>query len=192
MRGDPLGGSLRARIFQLGAREAVGWGVWVWETWLGIRLLRLMVRPLWQPVSHLLWYGYYPCMGMLIFLAVWISYASNRTPEDRALPRWLQGLLLVDLLLAGLALTNDWHQLVFQIQPSTNPHQDIYTYGFVYYLILFSYLAQLLLANGWLCWRAFREGENQSGEAVAALDGHPALRRLHCWLYPADPLAFPE
>ncbi|WP_296399933.1 hypothetical protein [Acidaminococcus timonensis] len=151
------GGSLRARIFQLGAREAVGWGVWVWEIWLGIRLLRLMVRPLWQPVSHLLWYGYYPCMGMLIFLAVWISYASNRTPEDRALPRWLQGLLLVDLLLAGLALTNDWHQLVFQIQPSTNPHQDIYTYGFVYYLILFSYLAQLLLANGWLCWRAFRE-----------------------------------
>jgi hypothetical protein len=97
------GGSLRARIFQLGAREAMGWGVWVWETWLGIRLLRLMVRPLWQPVSHLLWYGYYPCMGLLAFLVVWISYASNRTPEDRALPRWLQGLLLVDLLLAGLA-----------------------------------------------------------------------------------------
>jgi len=151
------GGSLRERIFQLGAREAVGWSIWVWLVWLTIRLLRLTLITGWAALARLLWYGYYPCMGLLAFLVVWISYASNRRPEDRALPRWLQGLLLADLLLAGLALTNDWHQLVFQIQPSTNPHQDIYTYGFVYYLILFSYLAQLLLANGWLCWRAFRE-----------------------------------
>lgn len=119
------GGSLRERIFQLGAREAVGWSIWVWLVWLTIRLLRLTLITGWAALARLLWYGYYPCMGLLAFLVVWISYASNRTPEDRALPRWLQGLLLVDLLLAGLALTNDWHQLVFQIQPSTNPHQDI-------------------------------------------------------------------
>ena len=118
------GGSLRERIFQLGAREAVGWSIWVWLVWLTIRLLRLTLITGWAALARLLWYGYYPCMGLLAFLVVWISYASNRTPEDRALPRWLQGLLLVDLLLAGLALTNDWHQL---------------------------------LANGWLCWRAFRE-----------------------------------
>lgn len=151
------GGSLRERIFQQGAREAVRWGIWVWLVWLGIRLLRLTLITGWDTLNRLLWYGFYPCMGLLIFLVVWVSYASNRTPEDRALPRWLQGLLILDLLLAGLALSNDWHQLVFQIKPSANPRRDIYTYGFWYYLILVSYLGQLLLANGWLCWRAFKE-----------------------------------
>ena len=153
------GGSLQERIFQQGARKAMGWGILVWLIWLGIRLLRLILEGWvrWEWLHRLLWYGFYPCMGLLIFLAVWVSYASNRTPEDRALPLWLKGLLVLDLILAALALTNDWHQLVFRIRPSANPHWDVYTYGAGYYLILFSYLAQLLLANGWLCWRAYKE-----------------------------------
>ena len=99
------GGSLRERIFQLGAREAVGWSIWVWLVWLTIRLLRLTLLSGSAALARLLWYGIYPCLGLLAFLVVWSSYASNRTPEDRALPRWLQGLLLVDHLLAWLALT---------------------------------------------------------------------------------------
>ena len=153
------GGSLQERIFQQGARKAMGWGILVWLIWLGIRLLRLILEGWvrWEWLHRLLWYGFYPCMGLLIFLAVWVSYASNRTPEDRALPPWLKGLLVLDLILAALALTNDWHQLVFRIRPSADPHWDVYTYGAGYYLTLFSYLAQLLLANGWLCWRAYKE-----------------------------------
>lgn len=151
------GGSLRERIFQLGAREAMGWGIWVWLAWLAVRLLRLILVTGWDTLHRLLWYGFYPCMGLLIFLVVWVSYASNRDPEDRALPRWLQGLLVLDLLLAGLALTNDWHQQVFRIYPSPGHHRDVYTYGAGYFLILGSYLVQLLLANGWLAWRAWKE-----------------------------------
>ena len=151
------GGSLRGRIFQLGAREAMGWGIWVWLAWLAIRLLRLTLVTGWDTLHRLLWYGFYPCMGLLIFLVVWISYASNRRPEDGMLPRWLQGLLILDLLLAGLVLTNDWHQQVFRIFPSPGHHRDVYTYGSGYFLILGSYLVQLLLANGWLAWRAWKE-----------------------------------
>lgn len=151
------GGSLRERIFQLGAREAMGWGIWVWLAWLAIRLLRLNLVTGWDTLHRLLWYGFYPCMGLLIFLVVWISYASNRRPEDGMLPRWLQGLLILDLLLAGLVLTNDWHQQVFRIFPSPDHHRDVYTYGSGYFLILGSYLVQLLLANGWLAWRAWKE-----------------------------------
>ena len=151
------GGSLRGRIFQLGAREAMGWGIWVWLAWLAIRLLRLTLVTGWDTLHRLLWYGFYPCMGLLIFLVVWISFASNRRPEDGMLPRWLQGLLILDLLLAGLVLTNDWHQQVFRIFPSPGHHRDVYTYGSGYFLILGSYLVQLLLANGWLAWRAWKE-----------------------------------
>ena len=119
------GGSLRGRIFQLGAREAMGWGIWVWLAWLAIRLLRLNLVTGWDTLHRLLWYGFYPCMGLLIFLVVWISYASHRRPEDGMLPRWLQGLLILDLLLAGLVLTNDWHQQVFRIFPSPGHHRDV-------------------------------------------------------------------
>ncbi|WP_432643193.1 hypothetical protein [Acidaminococcus sp.] len=153
------GSSLRRRIFQQGVRRAVMWGTLVWELWLFIRLGKLLVPyTFWEELYRLLWYAYYPCMGSLTFLVVWMGYASNRPPEDRKIPRWLQALGLLDLLVTVLVLTNDWHQEVFQIVRRQGMAPDrIYTYGAVYYGILGLYLFQLLLALGWLGWKVWQE-----------------------------------
>lgn len=153
------GGSLRRRIFQQGVRWAVMWGTLIWELWLFIRLAKLLIPyTFWEGGYRLLWYAYYPCMGALTFLVVWMGYASNRPPEDREIPRWLQVLGLLDLLVTVLVLTNDWHQEVFQIvqKPGMAPDR-IYSYGPFYYGILGLYLFQLLLALGWLSWKVWQE-----------------------------------
>lgn len=183
------GGSLRGRIFQLGAREAMGWGIWVWLAWLAIRLLRLTLVTGWDTLHRLLWYGFYPCMGLRIFLVVWISFASNRRPEDGMLPRWLQGLLIQDLLLAGLVLTNDWPPAGFPDLPQSGPSP-----GCIY--LRFRVLpdpGQLpgpAAAGQRMAGMESLEGKIQLAEPVGSFDHPPALRRIYCRVYPAGSLLF--
>jgi hypothetical protein len=190
------GGSLRRRVFQRGIREAVFWATLVWVLWMGIRLVKLALPNEWTDAVRFLWYAYYPCMGLIAFSIDWIGYASNQAPDDAHLPVSLRLLLGLDVLLSVLVLTNDAHWLVFRFPWGMAQSNRLYTYGPGYYWILFVYMFQLFLTNGWICWEAWKQkvwnlrtalplllfGDTCSIRPAISCGGGPFFARRWCWL----------
>ncbi|MDY3920521.1 MAG: hypothetical protein SOZ59_16255 [Candidatus Limivivens sp.] len=86
------------------------------------------------------WYFYYIPLLLIPTTGLYLAFYM-RQPENYRLPKWTYGLFLTALILTGLVLTNDMHQLVFsfpegKLGEAASYTVGVYEYGIVYYCII--------------------------------------------------------
>ena len=125
------GVSLHRRILQNQTRRYLTAIAGLMVLWLTLRTVKYSVYHI--DVERYLWYFYY--LPMLLIPTFSIAAAmSLGKPEDYQLPRWLNLLYIPALVLLGLVLTNDVHQLVFRF-PEGLMSDRSYSYGVGYYMV---------------------------------------------------------
>ena len=125
------GVSLHRRILQNQTRRYLTAIAGLMVLWLTLRTVKYSVYHI--DVERYLWYFYY--LPMLLIPTFSIAAAmSLGKPEDYQLPRWLNLLYIPALVLLGLVLTNDVHQLVFRFPEGLMSGRS-YSYGVGYYVV---------------------------------------------------------
>ena len=125
------GVSLHRRILQNQTRRYLTAIAGLMVLWLTLRTVKYSVYHI--DVERYLWYFYY--LPMLLIPTLSISAAmSLGKPEDYCLPGWLKLLYIPALVLLGLVLTNDVHQLVFRFPEGLMSGRS-YSYGVGYYVV---------------------------------------------------------
>lgn len=125
------GVSLHRRILQNQTRRYLTAIAGLMVLWLTLRTVKYSVYHI--DVERYLWYFYY--LPMLLIPTFSIAAAmSLGKPEDYQLPRWLNLLYIPALVLLGLVLTNDVHQLVFRFPEGLMSGRS-YSYGVGYYMV---------------------------------------------------------
>lgn len=98
-----------------------------------------------EHLSRYLWYLYYIPTLMIPFCSFRAAYFVEKT-EDSKQPAWLWIVEGITLLMIALIITNDFHQMAFQLNPGFREHWiEDYTYNFLYYIV---YLWVILLLYG--------------------------------------------
>lgn len=102
-----------------------------------------------------LWYLYYvPCLFIPYYsFCAAISVGKDGSSQK---PEWLAYLKWGSVILLLFVLTNDFHQLVFQLNPGFQEHWiDEYSYKFGYYIV-YAWIVSLLLLSFLLLIRKCR------------------------------------
>lgn len=125
------GVSLHRRILQNQTRRYLTAIAGLMVLWLTLRTVKYSVYHI--DVERYLWYFYYLPMLLIPTLSI-LAAMSLGKPEDYCLPGWLKRLYIPALVLLGLVLTNDVHQLVFRF-PEGLMSDRSYSYGVGYYVV---------------------------------------------------------
>ena len=91
------------------------------------------------------WYLYYVPMLLLPLFLFGISLLVS-AKDDSWMPKGWYWTLALTLVLIGLVLTNDLHQLMFRFQPDFENWDRHYSHGWLYYLVTFWQLSFYLAA----------------------------------------------
>lgn len=83
---------------------------------------------------HLLWYSYYIPMLFIPLISLFMALHLGKN-EDYRLPKWTNLLYIPTILLIGLVLTNDLHQVVFAFPPENTWGKMDYHYKIGYWLV---------------------------------------------------------
>ncbi len=80
------------------------------------------------------WYLYYVPMLLLPLFLFHIALLIPPKKHPRSVSVWVPTLMLT-IVLIGLVLTNDLHQLVFRFQPGFRDWDHTYSHGWLFYLV---------------------------------------------------------
>ena len=100
--------------------------------WMAVRMVKYQIE---DPIlNHYLWYIYYLFQLALPIVALYLAWSIDRQ-GDMSPPKWLRAVAAFNGLLVLLTLTNDLHNLIFQIDFSNPNWANDYGYGFVFWII---------------------------------------------------------
>ncbi|HHU07444.1 MAG TPA: hypothetical protein GXZ59_03765 [Clostridiaceae bacterium] len=134
-----IGRTLQKRvkdIFHLTAVVLLGWII--------VRLIKYQLPA--SALNRYFWYVFYIFQLSLPILLLWLVWRSDRTDDQPASNRILTILTLFNGVLIAFVLTNDLHNLVFQLDLSNPRYSNDYTYGPVFYLITITWITELISA----------------------------------------------
>lgn len=119
----------------------------------------LMLRYLKYPMEHdrhtnLLWYAYYLPMLTLPLCLLWLAWAVDRPLDDGLPPKWIRWLAVVDAVLLAGMMTNDWHEMAFDIYYVG--YAQFYHYRPFYYVVALACAIPLVTAITWLTIKSLR------------------------------------
>ena len=103
------------------------------------------------------WYSYYAYIAVLMVLILFLSFDGDKEKGTGTSPLFLKAAALLDLSLAILVMTNDWHHLVFSFPEGLRGAADIHDYEWGYYALAAIYAGELALVSGWLTRKALRQ-----------------------------------
>ncbi len=126
------------------------------------------------------WYFYYVALLFIIFLAIFIIHAIGK-PSDYHFTKAFYAPFLITVVLSFLAITNDYHQLVFDFPDNAVVWTDFeYTYGIGYFLIL----GWIVICVCALLIELIRKYRNQIHYRAMLLPFIPIVLSLgYCYLY---------
>ena len=95
--------------------------------------------------SRYLWYCYYIFEALLPLCVVRIASLIGADEENRRAPKWFKALCALNIALAALVMTNDFHGMVFKLDPGPPAWSGDYSYEFFYYIIMAALVIELAL-----------------------------------------------
>lgn len=95
-------------------------------------------------LARMCWYAYYIPLLLLPLVTLYMAVRTDR--PSKKVPSWFWAAAALFPLLAGLVMTNDFHQLVFRFEAGEN-WNDVYHYGIGYYPVFAYCLATFLGAT---------------------------------------------
>ncbi|MCL2670859.1 MAG: hypothetical protein FWF10_02355 [Clostridiales bacterium] len=111
--------SVMRRAMQRGVRRTALFTALILLLWMCMRLMKWQIPD--NTLSRYLWYGYYICQMALPWAALRLAWNIDRR-EDAPFPGWLRAIIAISTLLLILVLSNDLHNLVFQIDLRKGTH----------------------------------------------------------------------
>lgn len=81
-----------------------------------------------------LWYAYYIPELLIILMSLFIALSMGK-PEDYRLPKWTRIFYIPTLILIGLVLTNDYHQMVFVFSGGIIRNNVEYKHNIVFWIV---------------------------------------------------------
>ncbi|MCL2045277.1 MAG: hypothetical protein FWG88_02690 [Oscillospiraceae bacterium] len=148
------------RAMQVGIRSAAFVICVVLIGWITVRLIKYQIPDGTTPDRYL-WFSYYIFQLSLPIVVLWLAWLIDK-PTIYVPPNWLKALIGIYVLLIAFVMTNDFHQLVFQID-LTNPYWTTdYAYGAGYKLILAATFLPLLPAL-WIMIKKGKSGLRNKG-----------------------------
>lgn len=124
----------------------------------GVMLFWIFIRTIkWGPfnnideISRLLWYAFYIPL-VLIPLLSFIASLYLARPETWKLPKSYLFLFLLAFILIALVISNDFHQLAFRFKPDMANWDKDYTYGVIYFLVVF----WIMVFTGLMLFRLYK------------------------------------
>ena len=113
--------------------------------WALVRLIKYQVV-INEVLSRYLWYTYYIFQLSLPLIILWMAWAIDKPKDETFPPKWWRGLAILIGALIILVFTNDLHGLVFQLDLSRPNWAIDYSYGYGYYVILFTCMINIAVA----------------------------------------------
>ena len=92
-----------------------------------------------------LWYVYYIFEVLLPLCVVRIASLIGAAEEKRRAPPWFKALCALNVALAALVMTNDFHSLAFKLDMGPSGWTGDYSYGVLYYIIMAVLVCELIL-----------------------------------------------
>ena len=132
--------SFQKRIIQKSSRRCLIFIAALMIFWMFVRMCKYGMPYELPTALRYGWYLYYIPMQLIPASGLYLAF-HMRQPENYRLPIWTYGLFLAALILTGMVLTNDLHQLVFsfpegKLGEAASYAVGVYEYGPVYYLII--------------------------------------------------------
>lgn len=138
------------------------------ETYGALMILTAVLWLLTRTMAHIMpneyvtlrrynWYSYYAYIAVLMVLILFLSFDGDKEKGTGTSPLFLKVAALLDLSLALLVMTNDWHHLVFSFPEGLRGAADIHDYEWGYYALAAIYAGELALVSGWLIRKALRQ-----------------------------------
>ncbi|MGI6096052.1 MAG: histidine kinase N-terminal 7TM domain-containing protein [Lachnospiraceae bacterium] len=132
--------SFQKRIVQRTSRYCLIWIAAMMVFWMFVRMCKYEAPCELPAVWRYGWYLYYIPLLLIPTVSLYLALYM-RQPESYRLSCWLRWLWAPALLLIGLVLTNDLHQLVFtfpegKLDEIASYTVGVYGYGPVYYMIM--------------------------------------------------------
>lgn len=113
--------------------------------WLSLRTIKyFFVNESLNLFRHL-WYAYYISELFILLISLFIALSVGK-PENYKLPKWTHILYIPTLLLIGLVLTNDYHQLVFQFEGGIKRNSVSYRHNIGFWVVFAWLISCALIA----------------------------------------------
>lgn len=129
--------SVKNRIIQPQVRRffvIIAYLIFFWLLIRGIKY-NLVVIMLYPHIIRAIWYLYYLPMLFIPLMILFIALMLGK-PENYRLPKKTLLLYIPTIILLGLVLTNDLHQLVFDFPENSVWTDKEYSYGFAYWPVV--------------------------------------------------------
>ena len=137
-------GSFMRRSMQRGVSTAALYTGLILNSWVFVRLIKYQTEKPW--LNRYLWYSFYIFLLTLPLVILWMAWAVDKPQHENLPPKWWRYLAVWAGFLIILVFTNDIHGLVFRLDLTRNDWAINYSYGYGYYIILFTGMANLLAA----------------------------------------------
>jgi hypothetical protein len=123
---------------------------------IALRAMKLGFTPTHDHLTRWCWYAYYSCYDLLGLFLLWTAWATDKPLDEARPPHWWYVLAGVATLVQIFVFTNDMHQMIWQFQPDFVNSSDIYSSGWLLYLINIFYLIMMAAATFLLIYKAVR------------------------------------
>lgn len=123
--------------------------------WMAVRLVKYQFVAT-TVLNRYLWYSFYLFQLSLPLVLLWLAWAIDQPGEALPAPKWLLAPALANGALLALVLTNDFHNLVFQLDLRNPYWASEYGYGAGYYAVLAGSTLPLLAAIGMMLVKSGR------------------------------------
>lgn len=102
------------------------------------------------------WYSYYVYMALLTTLILCLAVTGSRGRGQGSWPLWLKGTALLNVSLALVIMTNDFHGAAFSFPEGLPSAPDIHIYRWGYYALSAAYAGELIVLVFYLIRRAVK------------------------------------
>lgn len=118
--------------------------------WVVVRLIK------WQRieidlVDRYLWYLYYLFQLGIPAVMLWLIWKIDHPSEN---PRWLVAIIMTNICLFGLVITNEFHQWVFHFETGLSNGTLQYHYNIGMFFVLLGVLIPTIIGGGILLWKS--------------------------------------
>jgi hypothetical protein len=135
-------GSMMRRARQKNIRQVIFIMAILLVGWILTRVLKYQTIET-NALTRYLWYSYYLFQSLLTLGLLRIASLVGAGGAEKRAPKWFLAIGILNLILAGLAMTNDLHNMMFILDLSQPDWSSNYGQGFYYYVFIALLLAEL-------------------------------------------------